>query len=322
MISFRAGLNRIHMHRLRSPLPPLSTLRPFEAAIRLGSFKAAAAELHLTQSAISHQISSLERHFQTKLFARQGNRLVPTKEGEAYGAAVARSLTDLSNAGSSFLKDDRAKVLRVTATPSFAMFAALPYVDSFKARNASLELRLEARNTSVDFETEDIDAAIAVGSAPFSGLQSHRLFRSRIGPLAHPDFCRKYGPVKAAKDLARLPLIELNNIPGLWDRWFAHADHRIKITDPPLASDSLLAAIQMAESGVGVLLAPFPLVTTLVSTGRLTPLFRPFMPIERPDFYLLHRKAQTNSAKIRALKHWLNYITTELDRHARAAGVW
>jgi len=114
------------MHRLRSPLPPLSTLRPFEAAVRLGSFKAAAEELHLTQSAISHQINSLEKHFQTKLFARQGNRLIPTKEGTAYGTAVARSLAELSNAGNSFLKEDRSKVLRVTATPTFAMFAALP----------------------------------------------------------------------------------------------------------------------------------------------------------------------------------------------------
>ena len=321
MIFLPADVSQIHMHRLRSPLPPLSTLRPFEAAVRLGSFKAAAEELHLTQSAISHQISSLEKHFQTKLFARQGNRLIPTKEGAAYGTAVARSLAELSNAGNSFLREERSKVLRVTASPSFAMFAALPHAGEFRARNAALELRLEARNTSVNFETEDIDAAIEVGSPPFPGLQSHRLFKSRLGPLAHPELCRKFGPIRTAKDLARLPLIELNNIPGLWNRWFAQTDHRIKITDLSLSSDSLLAAIQMAESGVGVLLAPFPLVTALVSTGRLVPLFRPSLPIDRPDFHLLYRTAHANSAGIRALKRWLSEVTTGLERSARAAKV-
>jgi LysR family glycine cleavage system transcriptional activator len=321
MIFLAADMSRIHMHRLRSPLPPLSTLRPFEAAVRLGSFKAAAEELHLTQSAISHQINSLEKHFQTKLFARQGNRLIPTKEGTAYGTAVARSLAELSNAGNSFLKEDRSKVLRVTATPTFAMFAALPHVEEFKVRNGSLELRLEARNTSVNFEVEDIDAAIEVGSPPFPGLQSQQLFKSRIGPLAHPDLCKKFGPIRTAKDLACLPLIELNNIPGLWNRWFARTDHRIKITDLSLSSDSLLAAIQMAESGVGVLLAPFPLTTALVSTGRLIPLFRPSLPIDRPDFHLLYRKAHANSAEIRALKRWLSEVTAGLERRARAANV-
>jgi LysR family glycine cleavage system transcriptional activator len=95
------------------------------------------------------------------------------------------------------------------------MFAALPYVEEFKSRNASLDLRMEARNTTVDFDAESIDAAIQVGSPPFPGLRSHRLFRSRLGPLAHPDLCEKFGPVKTAGDLARMPLIELNNIPGL-----------------------------------------------------------------------------------------------------------
>src|SRR5262249_22388497 len=129
------------------------------------------------------------------------------------------------------------------------------------------------------------------------------------------------GPTGQARELARLPLIDMNKVPALWNRWFSRTDHRIKITDLSLSSDSLLAAIQMAESGVGVLLAPFPLVTALVSTGRLVPLSRPSLPIDRPDFYLLYRRAHANSARIRALKRWLNEVTAGLERSARAANV-
>ena len=309
------------MQRSRSPLPPLSTLRPFEAAVRLGSFKAAAEELRLTQSAISHQISSLETHFRTKLFVRQGNRLALSEDGALYGAAMMKIFTELTRAGETFSKRDSHSVLRVSASPSFAMFAALPYAEEFKSRNASLDLRLEARNTSVDFDAETIDAAIEVGSPPFPGLRAHRLFRSRLGPLAHPDLCAKFGTIKTAGDLARMPLIELNNIPGLWGRWFASADRRVKVGELRLSSDSLLAAIQMAEAGSGVLLAPFPLITSLVSSGRLKILFRPSLPVERPDFHLVYRKGDSGSAKIKALTLWLNGVTAELEQKASASGL-
>jgi LysR family glycine cleavage system transcriptional activator len=314
-------MNGIHMQRSRSPLPPLSTLRPFEAAVRLGSFKAAAEELRLTQSAISHQIGSLETHFHTKLFVRQGNSVALTKDGAFYGAAIVRILAELSKAGETFSKRENHSILRVSASPSFAMFAALPFAEEFKSRNASLDLRLEARNTNVDFDAESIDAAIEVGSPPFPGLHAHRLFRSRLGPLAHPDLCAKFGTIKTARDLARMPLIELNNIPGLWDRWFASADRRIKVGELRLSSDSLLAAIQMAEAGSGVLLAPFPLITSLVSSGRLKILFRPSLSMERPDFHLVYRKSDVGSAKIKALRLWLTAITNEMEQKAGAKGL-
>jgi LysR family transcriptional regulator, glycine cleavage system transcriptional activator len=307
------------MQRLRSSLPPMSTLRPFEAAVRLGSFKAAADELHLTQSAISHQINSLENHFRTKLFFRQGNKLVLTKNGAAYGAAIVQILAELSKAGELFSQKGSDRVLRVSASPSFAMFAALPYVEEFKSRNASLDLRFESRNTDVDFDIEPIDAAIQVGAPPFHGLQAHRLFQSRIRPLAHRSLLEKCGPVKTPRDLARMLLIELNKIPGLWDRWFANVDRSIEVRELRLSSDSLLAAVQMAESGVGVLLAPFPLMTALVSAGHLEVLVPQLLPIDRPDFHLLYRHCDAGSAKIKAIRSWLTTVSADMESKANAA---
>src|SRR5882757_2323168 len=301
------------MQRSRSSLPPLSTLRAFEAAVRLGSFKAAAEDLGLTQSAISHQVNALEAHFQTKFFVRQGNKLVLTKDGALYGTSILKAFSEMSRAGEILSSKERKEIVRVSASPSFAAFAALPRIEKFKSINAALDLRLEARNTNVDFDTESSDAAIQVGSPPFPGLHSHRLFRSKLAPLAHPALYEKFAPVTTAKDLARMPLIELNNIPGLWERWFAKADRKVRVGELRLSSDSLLAAIQMAESGVGVLLAPFPLTASVVASGRLKALFRPSLPIEKPDFYLVYRKADATAVKIKAVRKWLKEVIAELE---------
>ena len=309
------------MQRLRSPLPPMSTLRPFEAAVRLGSFKAAADELHLTQSAISHQINSLESHFGSKFFVRQGNRLVLTDDGSAYGAAVVKVLAELSRAGGQFSEKASGGVLRVSASPSFAMFAALPNVEEFKSRNPSLDLRLEARNTNVDFDLEAVDAAIQIGAPAYPELRSHRLFQSRIRPLAHRSLREKFAPVKTPRDIAKMPLIELNIVPGLWHRWFAKVDRRVKVGELRLSSDSLLAAVQMAESGVGVLLAPFPLMTALVSTGHLDVLVPQLLPIDRPDFHLVYRRRDAGSTKIKAIRSWLGVVIADMETKAAAAGL-
>ena len=306
------------MQRSRSSLPPLSTLRAFEAAVRLGSFKAAAEDLRLTQSAISHQVHSLETHFRQKLFVRVGNKLALTKQGETYGASILKAFAEMSRAGEGLLGRMGSEIVRVSASPSFAAFAALPHIEKLKALNTSLDVRLEARNTSVDFDTESIDAAIQVGVPPERGLNAHRIFRSRLAPLAHPDLCGRHAPIRTERDIAKMPLIELNNIPGLWEHWFAQADLGIKLPDLMLSSDSLLAALQMAEAGVGAVLAPLPLVAPLVSSGRLTVLLPPRALPEAPDFHLIYRRQDANTARIKSIRRWLKQIVSALERQAAA----
>jgi LysR family glycine cleavage system transcriptional activator len=306
------------MQRSRSSLPPLSTLRAFEAAVRLGSFKAAAEDLRLTQSAISHQVHSLEAHFRRKLFMRVGNRLALTKQGEAYGASILKAFAEMSRAGESLMGGSRGEIVRVSASPSFAAFGALPHIEVLKAINTSLELRIEARNTSVDFDTESIDAAVQVAVPTQRGLNAHRICRSRLAPLARQDLCARYAPVKTERDIAGLPLIELNNVPGLWEHWFAQANAGVKVPDLNLSSDSLLAALQMAEAGVGVVLGPLPLVAPLVLSGRLNVLLPPRLLPEAPDFHLVYRKEDASTSRIKSIRRWLKEIVASLEHQAAA----
>jgi LysR family glycine cleavage system transcriptional activator len=88
-----------------------------------------------------------------------------------------------------------------------------------------------------------------------------------------------------------------------------------------LSSDSLLAAVQMAESGVGVLLAPFPLMTSLVSAGQFEVLVAHFLSIDRPDFHLLYRRRDAGGDKIKAIKSWLTAVISDMESKATAAGL-
>jgi DNA-binding transcriptional LysR family regulator len=314
-------MSQIHMRRSQSSVPPLSTLRAFEAAVRLGSFKAAADDLKLTQSAISHQVHSLEMHFRVKLFVRIGNKLTLTKQGETYGTSVLKAFAELSRAGEGLLSRSGSEIVRVSVSPSFAAFAALPHLDKLKALNTSLDVRLEARNTGVDFNTESIDAAIQVGASSERSLNAHRIFRSRLAPLAHPALCAKHPAVRTEADIAKMPLIELNNIPGLWEQWFSQSKPSPELPDLPLSSDSLLAALQMAEAGEGVVLGPLPLVAPLVTSKRLALLLPPRVLPQAPDFHLVYRREDANTARIKSIRQWLRDITALLERQAKACEI-
>jgi LysR family glycine cleavage system transcriptional activator len=131
--------------------------------------------------------------------------------------------------------------------------------------------------------------------------------------LVHPDLLKAFGPVRAPKDLLRMPLIELNIVPGLWERWFSKCDRKIAMPRLDLSSDSLLASIQLAEARVGAILAPFPLAASLVTSGRLTAPFKPVKLIDDPDFHLVYRKSEAGTAKIKAVRKWFKDIMEEFE---------
>lgn len=306
-----------------APLPPLSSLRAFEAVARCGSVKGASESLHLTPSAITHQIRSLETHFGVQLVKRSGRNIILAAAGEIYAAAVVNAFGELSRAGDRLLAGRRDRVVRVCVTPTFATLAALPRLKMFRDRNADLDLHLEARNAAVDLESERADAAVQLGEPPFPGLVAHRLLHSRGVPCAAPAVFEDFGPIERPADLAGIPLIEFGTARGSWRQWFqAHAPEHQDV-EPQLLSDSLLTGLQMAQSGVGLLIAPFPLVASVTASGALKALTD--WPIESSpperDFYLTYRRVDAGSEKIKAVQKWLKSVVRELDAEAVKFGI-
>lgn len=305
------------MSNAQLSLPPLASLRAFEAVARFGSVKLASESLNLTPSAISHQIRTLEAHFGVQLVQRSGRGIALTESGAIYATAVLNAFSELFRAGDLLDDRKRGRIVRVSVTPTFAMLAALPHLEQFRVDNPGLDLRLEANNSPVDFERDNVNAAVQLGEPPFNGLAFHRLFKSRVAPCAEQKLLERFEPIRRSHDLAKMPLIKFNTAPDSWQRWFSEMEPELASREPDLISDSLLTGIQMARSGMGVILAPFPLASPMVTSGALSVVkLWGSLQIGLRDFYFTYRKVDASSEKIKAVHKWLKVIARDLEAEA------
>jgi LysR family glycine cleavage system transcriptional activator len=202
------------------------------------------------------------------------------------------------------------------------MLAALPHLEKFRADNPGLDLRLEANNSPVDFERDNVNAAVQLGEPPFNGLAFHRLFKSRVAPCADQKLLERFEPIRSSHDLAKMPLIKFNTAPDSWQRWFSEMEPELASREPDLISDSLLTGMQMARSGMGVILAPFPLASPMVTSGALSVVkLWGSLQIGLRDFYFTYRKVDASSEKIKAVHKWLKVIARDLEAEAATLGI-
>ena len=159
-------------------LPPLNALRAFEAAARHHSFTRAAAELHVTQAAISHQVKQLEEWLGLKLFERNGHWLTSTAAGKAYAPELSRLLDALAAATESLAGDNTlAGTLRITALPSFVARWLVPHLGRFRALYPGIELHVTSDAATHDFASGEFDLAIRLGLGRWPGLQADVISR-------------------------------------------------------------------------------------------------------------------------------------------------
>ena len=166
-------------------LPPLGALRAFEAAARRASFKHAADELHVTPTAISHQIRALEDSLGVKLFERQTRKVRLTAAGHQLFPAVRDGLDGMERAVQAVQRSGRPHVATLTSTVAFMARRLAPLAGQFRAAHPDWTLRLDASDQIVDLD-HDADAAIRYGSGSYPGLVTEPLFRDRFAPVCSP----------------------------------------------------------------------------------------------------------------------------------------
>src|SRR3954464_6645198 len=149
-------------------LPPLSALRPFEAAARLESFSRAAEELSLTHGAVSHQVRALEEHLGTPLFSRQGKRVTVTPAGRAFAEAVRNALQEIARAADVAAAKPRGNRLSVSVLPSFAARWLMPRMIRFMDAHPDIEINVDATTGLANFAAEEVDIAIRFGRGPWA----------------------------------------------------------------------------------------------------------------------------------------------------------
>ncbi|MBI4933963.1 MAG: LysR family transcriptional regulator [Actinobacteria bacterium] len=239
-------LARTMVRLVRAPLPSLIDLEAFEAAARHGSFVAAAAELHLTPSAVSHRVKSLERQLGVALFTRMARRIELTDHGRAYMPSVRKAFEDLAVATTGMFGTSRpGRRLTVRVAISYAVTCVAPELHLFRAANPGIDIRLISAIWADTIATDDIDVDIRYGMGTFPGHRADLLHRETVTAIWTPEFEAQFGPITDPMQLLALPRI---HVLGMEDPW---ADADATISDVGVtAVDTSLAAMEMVQAGL------------------------------------------------------------------------
>jgi len=283
-------------------LPPLAAVRVFDAAARHQNFTQAAAELGMTQAAVSYQIRLLEERLGASLFARVKGRVSLTESGRRIAPLVANAFETLEDAFSGLVAEDQA-LLSLSAAQTLATSWLAPRLGRFQVRHPSLAVRLSTDNRLVDFSTGEFHAAIRVGRGDWPGLKCHFLFRMYFTPICTPDFIR-------AHDLARPE--QLLDIPRLSPRddWWADwlADMGVAAPgagpDPGLVLDNQVMEANAAFAGAGVAMMTPMFWREELAAGRLVQPF-PHIHITQRSHWLVYPEGRRNQPKIAAFRDWI-----------------
>lgn len=290
-------------------LPPLAELRAFEAAARRLSFKAAAEELGVTPTAISHQVRQLEAHCGQPLFRRRPRPLALT----AAGALLAPGLTlGLQNIADAWRRLDAGEqtVLRVTATNAFASRCLVPLIPALRATHANLKLEIIGTDTVLPLESGEVDVAIRYArNVPQDGV-ALELARDTFYAVASPSLLGSRSRRLSVREILRLPLIETgwpdSDIEApRWSRWaeksgVAAASGKRKTNVPTLFFREELHAIQAVIAGQGVGICSDILVRRELASGQLVRASD--VALDGYGFFLVHRRGDSRKAAIAALR--------------------
>jgi LysR family glycine cleavage system transcriptional activator len=283
-------------------LPPLSALRPFEAAARLESFSRAADELHLTHGAVSHQVRALEGHLGTPLFARHGKRVTLTAAGRTFAERVRAALEEIAAAADALRarRDDR---LTVSVLPSFASRWLMPRLIRFMDANPGIDVNVIATTTLADFRADEVDIAVRFGQGPWPGLVCEQFLVDEYFPVGSPRLGRGKVP-KAPRDLLRLGIIREDR--DYWKAWFDKAGVPIeeaRAARGPTFNDSTYA-LQAAARGEGIALARRSIVYEDLERGALRKLFDISVP-SRERYWFVSPKETAGTRKVKLFRDWV-----------------
>lgn len=295
-------------------LPSLDSLRVFEAAARHLSLTKASAELHVTQSAVSHRIQALEAELGHKLFRRYTRRLELTSEGVTLSAGLTRGLAEITRALDSL--DGRAAVntINVSVLPSFATRWLVPRLPRFRQQHPEIEVRIAAEEELADLRAGRVDLAVRFGTGRYPGLHVVRLMSDSIFPVCSPRLLAELGPVAAPRDLARFTLLHddvaENDSSGTgWRTWLSHFGITdLSLSEGPRFNQAGLT-LEAAASGMGIAMARKSLVAGDFEAGRLVRA----LPYEAPTAYAYYLVCLPENANRRGLSRFRDWLIGETD---------
>jgi DNA-binding transcriptional LysR family regulator len=287
----------------RRLLPPMGALNSFAAAARLGSFSRAAAEVGLTQSAVSRQVALLEDWLQAPLFDRAGRRVTLNAAGRAYAAEVAPALDRVRRATARLAGGRPVNELSIATLPSFGMRWLAPRLPRLTARHPELVVNFAARSFPFDFAEEGFDAAIHFGRADWPGASHDFLFRETALPVCAPGWLAA-NPLRHPADVADKPLLFQSSRRDAWARWLRAAGVATDAVPAGPVFEHFLMLAQAAAAGAGLALIPSFLIEPELAAGTLvSPLPLPLATDEA--YYLVCPEAAEGNAALTRFRAWM-----------------
>ncbi|WP_432240039.1 LysR substrate-binding domain-containing protein [Herbaspirillum robiniae] len=291
-------------------LPSFFSLRAFEAAARLGSFTRAAEELHLTTSAISHQVRALEEWCGKDLFIRQTRRVSLTMEGQLLQDKLSTAFDAIEDACAALRPGDARSVLAVHCAPSFAGKWLSPRLGRFMQAHPDITLQMSTSAEPVDLQRDSaVGIDITYGMPPQrDGVVVEALGIEATVPLCSPELLRRHA-VREPKDLLGLTLIESKLNPVRWKDWFDL--HGIRLPARAHSSfDRGSLAVAAAVDGLGVALETARFAEAELARGALVVVGgEAFRTIEREMHFLCYRKGDAGMRGVKAFREWINAVT-------------
>ncbi|MFV2052398.1 LysR substrate-binding domain-containing protein [Aliiroseovarius sp. YM-037] len=288
-------------------LPPLNSLRAFDAAGRRLSFRAAADELGVTQGAVAQQVRQLEAHLGVALFERVPKGLTFTSVGRSFHNRIAEVFADLRSATAE-LKPEPNKVL-ISVTPTFAAKWLIPNLPDFTAAHPNIDLRIMATEKVSSFHSDGIDLAVRQGSPPFgASLEVTLLFRQTLIAVATPSLASDEPYPLEPKTLSKLP--KIHDSHDLWPSYLAYLG--VQDQSPRgLSLSQTSLAVDAAIAGQGVALVSRFLVAHDLEAGRLAEVGEVWEAGGKDFYILMPRAAKTNKSVVE--------VVTWIKAHSAAA---
>jgi LysR family glycine cleavage system transcriptional activator len=260
-------------------LPSLNALRAFEAAGRLGSFKEAAAELHVTHGAVSQHVRLLEEWLGASLFERHNRRVVLTPAAQAYLAEIGPLFEQLSQATARYgFPETVSRTLSVNAPATFTLRWLVPRLAQFRAEHPEVDVKVETSNESVESLQGTYDIVIRGGPDTFYGYSMRPFLSEERLPVCSPALLQRL-PLRTPDDMRQHTLLHTSSLPRLWPDWLARAEIPALRPAASLTFDHFFLTLQAAIDGIGIAMGPTALVSDDLAAGRLVaPFAGPRLP--------------------------------------------
>src|SRR3546814_23879 len=286
-----------------TPLPPLNSLRAFDAAARHGNLTRAAEALHVTHGAVSKQIAVLEAFLGTPVFERTPRGLVATEAGVLLAPIVAQALDAMADGIRRVRRGAGPATLTISVLPSFAAHWLIHRLPRFLALHPGIDVRFFTTRRGVDLAREDVDVAIRYGRGDWKGVHAERFLQESLTPVCAPSLLALHAGIEPS-GLLRRTIHSHRSDETDWRRWRAAAGLPAEEIPPLARYEDTAVALQAVLGGQGVMLGRSALIRDDVESGRLLRLSEVEVPALEANWLVCLERNRGRTA-VRAFRDWL-----------------